>query len=134
MKAGWKIIGLIGVLLVCGPRANAEEQYKKYDITSQEKVLLELAVTSEEWVFAIYADSQEQVYTILASEIDVREGTIRCGPDIALDAGGLEFPGYFISGDRIRRISLEPGETADKTMLVSAYVARKVISCPFPRM
>jgi len=118
MKAGWKIMVLIGALLVCGPRLNAEEQYKKYDATSREKVLLEIAVTAEEWVFAIYADSQEQVYTIPATDISIREGTVHCGPDIALDAGGLEFPGYFIPNDRIRRISLEPGETADKTKLI----------------
>jgi hypothetical protein len=117
MKAFGNIIAFAAVLVLCWGPANAEEQYKKYSRPSDEKVLVELIVNPEEWVFSVFTDDHEDVYSFDISEVRQGEDYISCGEDVELSDAGLSFPGLVISADEIKRIDVEHGVSLSETII-----------------
>lgn len=117
MKTIVILAAILAVLAMCAGFVNAEGEYKKYSRLTEERVLVELTVTSDEWIFSVFADDQENVYTYAIDYIRHDSDRVLCGDDVELSNDGLRFPDLFISADEIKRIDIAPGSVSSETVL-----------------
>lgn len=111
-------------LLVAAGAWAAELPYKKYerDDRASEVKLFELALSRDVWKFAVFTIGHEGIYSIPVADVRIKGRTVRCGEQIKIDSGGVEFPGYFISAKDIRRIESE-NETGIGITRLTYYAA-----------
>jgi len=106
-------------MLVAANVLAAELPYKKYerDDRASEIKLFELTLSRDVWKFAVFTVGHEVIYNIPVADAKIKAKTVRCGEQIKIDSGGVEFPGYFIPAKDIRRIESESDANAGITHL-----------------
>jgi len=117
MKTLAPIMALLAVLACSMAAVGAESEYKKYTRPTEETVLVELTVTPEVWVFKIFTDDREDIYSFESAVVEQRDGRISCDNEVILSDDGIRFPDETIASDDIKRIDVRSGDEPGVTIL-----------------
>jgi hypothetical protein len=117
MKITARIVTLALLLALTAGLTHAEVEYKKYDRRAKEKVLVELEITPDQWVFTVFSDDEEEVHTYAISDIQHVDDQILCGDDVQLSEESMNFPEVRIDNDEIDRIDVRHGDEPSDIIL-----------------
>lgn len=117
MKNTAPVFVLLALLAGSAAAIGADDEYKKYTRPTKEKVLVELTVDSEDWVFTVFTEDREDIYSFEAALVKQSDGRISCDNRVVLSDDGIQFPDKFISSDEIKRIDVRSGEEPGVTVL-----------------
>jgi len=79
--------------------------------------LVELMVNPEKWVFTVFGDNREDIFSYASSLVKQIDGKISCDGEVILSDEGLRLGDIFIASDEIKRIDVRSGDDAGVTIL-----------------